>query len=486
MNYEIRDLTKEMILDKNFIPQIFKNYEDKEERNKILSEVYDTSKRLSIISKVKKNVQQYEKEHKLETLGDVINILNIGIDGKVEPTIDNYYNVIINDENISEHIKFNKLSNKFEYWNGNKCREWRDKDDAWVLSYIESEYDFYNLQKYEMAKNKTEDIFGYHPIKDLIEEKEWDGKPRIDRFLTDIMKCDDDEYSRELSRMIFYGGINRLYKPGCKFDYMVILMGKQGTGKTTIVDWLNIKTDFYREVISIDGGKGIESITGGWICEFAELLAMIRAKEVESLKGYITRLNDTYRPAYARNVISLKRQCIFIGTTNDFQFLVDKTGNRRYLPIEIHVKRGELYKHEEYVKEYILECWREAKALMENNKTYLVIPYELNDIIEEHQNMATDDDPKVGVIIDYLNNKEIGAKVCGQEIFVNCCNGLKKNYTPKDGREIGIIVGRLPEWKRKSSPVDFEGFGRQKYWVKEKEADIYDDTININTNDDLS
>lgn len=466
MQYDINELTKDELLNPAFIPQIYENYENIDERNKIIQEVLKVAKGKSVLSKVKKNIQRCETEYKMEQKNDIFNILVLGMNGKPEPTIDNYYNVMTSDEKITEHIKFNLLTNKFEYWNGNKCREWRDKDDAWLLSYIEGEYNFYNIQKYELAKNKTEDVFSYHPIKDIIEEKEWDGKPRIDKFLTDIMKCDKDSYSRELSRMIFYGGINRLYNPGCKFDYMIILMGNQGVGKSTIVDWLNIKNDFYREVTSIDGAKGIESINGGWICEFAELLAMIRAKEVESLKGYLTRVNDTYRPAYARNVISLKRQCIFIGTTNDFQFLVDKTGNRRYLPIEIHVNRGELHKHEEYVRDYILQCWREAKVLMEQGKTYLVIPSKYNSIIEDHQSMATDDDPKIGVITDYLNNKEIGSRICGQEIFVNCCNGLKKNYSSRDGREISIILRRFPEWKRSNSPVDFEEYGRQKYWEK--------------------
>ena len=483
MEVEIKELNKSQILDKDFIPQIFKNYDDKDEREEILKEVLEVAKKYSVVSKVKKSIQTCENEYNLQHMGNIFNILALGFDGTPEPTIDNYYNVITGDDDIASHIRFNLLTNKFEYWNKGKCREWRDKDDAWLLSYIEGKYKFYNLQKYELAKNKTEDKFAYHPIKDIIEEKQWDGKPRIDKFLSHIMKCEDDDYSRELSRMIFYGGINRLYKPGCKFDYMIILMGGQGLGKSTIVDWLNIKSDFYREVISIDGGKGIESITGGWICEFAELLAMIRAKEVESLKGYITRLNDTYRPAYGRNVISLKRQCIFIGTTNDFQFLIDKTGNRRYLPIEIHIKKGELYKHEQYVKNYILECWREAKYLLENNETYLVIPHKYNDIIEEHQSMATDDDPKIGVITDYLDNKDFGDKVCGQEIFVNCCNGLKKNYTPKDGREIAIILRRFPQWKRMNNPTDFEGFGRQKYWVKVQNPDEYDDTIKLFEND---
>lgn len=481
MEYDINDLDKEQLLHRDFIPEIFKNYNE-DEREEVIKEVYKVAKEKGVLTKIKRSVQQCENEYKMEQKNEIFNILVVGLNGKPEPTIDNYYNVMTSDKKIMSNIKFNLLTNKFEYWiNDKKHRDWQDKDDAWLLSYIEKEYDFYNLQKYELAKNKTEDFFSYHPIKQLIEASEWDKKPRIDRFLTDIMKCEDDEYSRELSRMIFYGGINRLYHPGCKFDYMIIFMGSQGVGKSSIVDWLNIKSDFYREVLSIDGGKGIESITGGWICEFAELLAMIRAKEVESLKGYITRLNDTYRPAYGRNIISLPRQCIFIGTTNDFQFLVDKTGNRRYLPIEIHLKKGELFKHEKQVKKYIIECWREAKYLMENDRTYLVIPSEYNDLIEEHQSMATDDDPKIGVITDYLNSKEIGDKICGQEIFVNCCGGLKKNYSSRDGREISIILRRFPEWKRINNAIDFEEFGRQKYWEKIAKEDIekYDDEITI-------
>lgn len=466
MEYELNELTKEQLLNKNFIPEIFKNYEDENERKEVITEVFKVAKEKGILTKIKKNVQKCENEYKIEQKNEIYNILVLGQNDKPEPTIDNYYNVMCSDDFILKHIKFNLLSNKFEYWSNGRCREWRDKDDAWLLSYIEKEYDFYNLQKYELAKNKMEDLVSYHPIKEIIEKEPWDKKPRIDKFLSKILKCEDDDYARELSRMIFYGGINRLYCPGCKFDYMVILMGSQGIGKSSIVDWLNLKPDFYREVLTIDGSKGIETITGGWICEFAELLAMIRAKEVESLKGYITRTNDTFRPAYGRNIISLPRQCIFIGTTNDFQFLVDKTGNRRYLPIEAHVKKGELFKHEEFVRNYILQCWREAKELMERGETYLVIPNKYNDIIEEHQSMATDDDPKVGVIADYLNNKEVGDKICGQEIFVNCCNGLKRNYSTRDGREISIILRRFPEWKRKNNAIDFEEYGRQKYWEK--------------------
>ena len=156
----------------------------------------------------------------------------------------------------------------------------------------------------------------YHPIKEKIESVEWDRKERIDKFLTKIMHCDDDDYSREVSRMIFYGGISRIYNPGCKFDYMTILVGEQGTCKSTIVDWLNIDCNSNKEIMSIDGKDGAEILRYGWICEFSELLAMIKNRMVEPMKAYVSRQVDTYRSAYASNWTDMPRHCIFIGTTN--------------------------------------------------------------------------------------------------------------------------------------------------------------------------
>ncbi len=469
MALEIKDLTKEQLLSKELIPQIFETYTDKEERNKILSEVLSVAKKHRLSTKIKREISAQKLEDDIIESGEIIENLTMGMNGSAEPTIDNYYYIITHDTDISTHIRYNLLSNKFEYWDNGLRRNWRDADDAHLLSYIETKYHFYNDKKYYQGLLKSQDFFAYHPIKDLIEREEWDGVPRIDKFLTTIMKCDDDDYSREVSRMIFYGGINRIYNPGCKFDYMVILIGQQGCNKSTIVNWLNISPQFYREVLSIDGSKGIESIDGGWVCEFAELLAMVRAKEVESLKGYITRLYDSYRPAYARNTVNLPRQCIFIGTTNEFQFLADKTGNRRYLPIEVHLKQGELLKNEKFVKNYIIQCWREAKVLMDAGKTYLVIPSEYNNLLLEHQDMAMNDDPKVGLIADYLDSKPLGYKVCSQELFVNCFNGIVSKQTTGTNKEIATIMQHFKNWKRVNSPIKFDKYGKQKYWVKNDE-----------------
>lgn len=464
---DINDITKEEMKNPGFIPSLFANYRG-EELDNVLSLVLDKAKSLRILTDVKKSIETYKKDNRALN-SYVYNMLVVSAKGEPEPTIDNYYAVMSNDDNIKECFKYDEFADQYQYYDKytKKIRPWKDSDDSFLISYIESTYGFCNELKYRHGFNKVMEEHKYHPLKNLLEEEEWDGVARIDRFLTDIMGCDDDVYSREVSRMIFYGGISRLYEPGCKFDYMPIFMGLQGLGKSTIVRWLALEDRFYREVTTIEGKEGMESIQGGWICEFAELLAMINSKSDASMKSFVSRTSDNYRKAYGKHVSYCPRECLFIGTTNDYQFLVDKTGQRRYLPIEINLQKGELFDNEQYVKDYILQCWREALYLYNNKKIYLSIPSKYENIIQEHREAAVEDDPKVGDILSYLDEKEDGYKVCAREIFVNCLSKLKNNYTSRDGREIGAIIKTVPCWIRVNNPIDFPEYGRQRYWIKD-------------------
>lgn len=465
---EIEDITKDELLNPEFIPSIFSNYNNENERDEVLTQVLARAGKLKIKTKVKKMIDECSWELLNRTSNNVYNLLVVNNMGEPEPTIDNYYNVMKNDKAINNCFRFDEFSGQYQYYDAKKkkVRPWTDSDDSNIRKYIETKYHFCNIPKYVDAFNVIMNENKYHPIKDIIEQEDWDGEERIDRFLVDILGCDDDDYSREVARMIFYGGISRLYNPGCKFDYMPIFISAQGIGKSTIVRWLALDDKYYREVTTIDGKEGIEAIQGGWMCEFAELLAMIRAREVEAMKSFVTRTTDTYRKAYGRHTSYCERTCIFIGTTNDYQFLVDKTGNRRYLPIEINLEKGELFRNEKYVKEYILNCWREALYLYRKKKTYMTIPVKYNEIVETKSNKAVEDDPIVGMIEDYLEQKEEGYCVCGLEIFTECLNNLKKNYTKQEGRNINMIIRRMSGWK----PGDvkrFEKYGRQRCWIKD-------------------
>lgn len=469
MEKDIQDFTGAELTNSGFIKSIFDGYKDPDERDKILCEIVEVAKREKVLGKVKKEIDRCKKDTRV--VNNIENnfikaLLIFGENGEPEPTVENYLSVMRNDEYIKNLFKYDVFARRIVCYDNNITRSWTDQDDSVLRAYIEKNYGIYNQLKYYDAFNTVLKERTFHPIKNIIEASDWDGKPRIDRFLTDILKCEDSDYMREVSRMIFYGGISRLYNPGCKFDYMPILIGKQGSYKSSIVKWLALNDSYYTDVSTIEGKEALDNIQGCWICEFAELLAMVRTKDVEAMKSFITRTIDRYRQSYDRRTGEYPRQCIFIGTTNDYQFLADKTGNRRYLPIEIGLKMGALNGKEHYVKDYILECWREALSLFKEGKTYLSIPSKYYKSIVIKQENVLEDDPKTGLILQYLNDKKVGEKVCGLEIFTSCFNGIKKNYSRGEAKEISRVMSYLNDWERGEKAFRFKEYGVQKYWEK--------------------
>lgn len=465
---DIDDLSRDELLDSGFIPSIFENYPNVNERNEILNQVMVVAKGKNVLTKVKNAINKYNKEMKAENIGgDAYVFMNITGNRKDDTTIENYKQAIINTKEIIEHIKFNEFSGKFErVLDNGVVRNWQDEDDAWILNVIEKNYGIRDKTTYYDSLLLCKSEISYHPIKEKIESIEWDGVPRIDKFLVDLMHCDDDDYSREVSRMIFYGGLSRIYNPGCKFDYMTILVGEQGTCKSTIVDWLNLGCNSNKEIMTIDGRDGAEILRYGWICEFSELLAMIKNRQVEPMKAYITRQTDTYRSAFAKNWTDLPRHCIFIGTTNSYNFLIDATGNRRFLPIEVRSSRGELYEKQEYVKNYIAQCWAECKYLYDKGETYLVLDKKYEELVNERVSQFVEDDPQKGLVQEYLHDKPVGYKVCVIEIYTQVFRNIQRKCSRTDSMLIGNYMREFKNWKLGHSSTRFPEYGTQRYWEK--------------------
>lgn len=387
-------------------------------------------------------------------------------------SVTNYDLVMQNDKYISEHLKYNEFTNNLEF----DGEIFTNSDLLNITSYLDRIYVLRDNTLIWNALNRPGNIERYHPIKDIIEYEEWDKTPRIDNFFQNICKCvakDEDTriYYREVARMLFYGGIKRLYEPGSKFDYMIIFKGNQGTCKTTLVRMLALDDAAYSEVTTIDGSEGIENIKGSWICEFAELLAMVRAREVESIKAFLTRQYDKYRPPYAHVSEIVPRSCIFIGTTNDIQFMGDMTGNRRYLPVEVHTDATEFFKNEEKIKKYILECWREAFYKYLHDEIYTTISADYFNILENIRAYYVDDNPIEGIVKGYLDSLPVGYEICGLEIYVKCFSGIRSKFTTRDSRTIATIMNKYPNWVRYNERKSFveEGYGQQRYWKKVSE-----------------
>lgn len=381
-------------------------------------------------------------------------------------TIENFMAILQGDGRLKDLFLFNELSNTPERIENGVPRRWTDEDDSWLRGYIEQKYHLYSPQKLDDALRVRFTQKRYHPVRDKIKSLVWDGKERIKRLLIDWMKADDCAYSEEVSRLIFAGGIHRIFNPGCKFEDMAVLIGKkQGEGKSTFVRWLAMEDRFFREVNEIDGQRGIEAVEGAWICEVSELLALKRTKEVEAAKSYFSRQVDTYRKPFDRRITENPRQCIFIGTTNTAEFLTDKTGNRRYYPVVCNNSGRDLFDHKEELKAYIEQCWAEAYALFLQDKLPPVLDKNLIKEVQYHQESALEDDYRVGMVTQYLNEKQDGETVCIIELWERA---LHESFKPnrKDSNELSLIMQNMPGWTKLNSPKRTSNWGVQRCWVK--------------------
>lgn len=390
----------------------------------------------------------------------------LAFDGKGQPlsTIDNFLLILRNDK-IFESLRFNLLSHSPEHIVDGKIERWQDKDDSKARFYIEQKYHIHNREKLDDALRILFSEREYHPIRQIIESVKWDGTSRIKELFIKWLKCEDTPYIREVTRLVFAGGIHRLYNPGCKFDDVAVFIGtKQGEGKSTFARWLAIQDDFFTEVTEIEGQKGIEAIEGAWICEIAELLAVTKTKEVEAVKSYITKLVDRYRRPFDRRTTDHKRQCIFIGTTNKEQFLTDKTGNRRWYPIKVNSSGYDLYDHKKEIQADILQAWAEAKYLYDNNELQPYADRNLLNDIKAKQGQATEDDYRVGMISEYLSHPHKD-KVCIMELWKYALDNEFSKPTRRDSNDIVQILQSIEGWERCGVERHPE-FGSQVFWHK--------------------
>ncbi|WP_287100403.1 virulence-associated E family protein [Mesorhizobium sp.] len=228
----------------------------------------------------------------------------------------------------------------------------------------------------------------FNPVLDYIDAQKWDGVPRIDTWLSRHLGAEDDELTRAFGRAMLTAGVRRVRRPGCKFDYVLVLEGAQGRGKSSALKVLAGGEDFFSDEVVIGQSykEQQELLQGKWIVELPELAGLNRS-EVRGVKQFISKTHDRARGAFQRSVEEMPRRCIFIGTTNDAEYLRDTTGNRRFWPVvtgKIDLKA---------LREDRNQLWAEAAAAEPKTPDPITIPETLWTLAAERQAARVAADP---------------------------------------------------------------------------------------------
>lgn len=322
----------------------------------------------------------------------------------------NFKEIFKNDLKFKNKIKFNSFDSEIYIMNDDNELEMFSENHIFdARLYIEEKYDLSCSNKdafFQGLKSCAMDNT-YNPLKDLITKTKWDGKERIKTLFSDYLGSEDNEYTEMVAIKIMVGAIARILNPGCKFDLMPILYGKQGIGKSYFVR--KLASDFVIEdlnKLSSQDKDEIMKIKNGWFVEVSELTALKNVSK-ENAKSFITQQENNYRELFSNLNCLYKRHNVFIGTTNSIDFLNDASGNRRFLPIEcgIHTPSKSIFsKDDDSLESNVQQIYAEALHMYKNGER-LYLSSEQDDMANTVREENEKNSPLFEYIYTYLSKK---------------------------------------------------------------------------------
>lgn len=420
---------------------------------------------------------------------------------KPAKTVDNVRIILENDPQIKDSVMFDEFSNRLYVigqlpWDlSGKRRDWKEADDAGLRWYMENVHHI-------TGKERIGDGFLMYCEKhrvNLVQQylnslPEWDGVPRLDTLFIDYLGAEDSAYTRAVARKSLCAAVARAMQPGIKYDTMPILAGPQGIGKSTLLRYLG--ADWFNDSLStFEGKEACEMIQGSWIIELQELNGLNKSEE-NAVKQFLSKTDDIYREPYGRRTGRYPRRCVFFGTTNDDEFLRDKTGARRFLPIDCMIRQPSKSVFNDLPGE-VPQIWAEALLAWRMGEPLYMERPELADAAREMQEAHAIHSAKEGIILDFLEQELpegwekrdlpsrklfwSGAarptdceyhkrdRVCAAEIWCEALSGDIRNFRRQDAAEINGILAQLDGWERSKNGIRFgASYGLQKGFVRKK------------------
>lgn len=438
--------------------------------------------------------------------------MDVDSKGSYRNTIENVVLILGHDPMLRGRLAFNAFQKQQMVLRNLPWRKverggsyFTDSDDACLRNYLERVYKLTAVNKIKDALDITFLYNSFHPVRDYLERLTWDGTKRVNELLIQYMGAPDEDYVRAVTRKSLVAAVARVFNPGVKFDNVLILVGAQGIGKSTIINKLG--KDWYSDSFgSLHNKEAYEQIQGVWIMEIGELAGLKKA-EVDDIKHFMSKREDKYRVAYGKRVENFPRQCVFFGTTNNRDFLQDPTGNRRFWPVDLTDANPEKNVFTDLTDNVIDQIWAEAYLLFKKGErlhlsaemesvaakaqqehmveythagavnAYLdkLLPVAWNDwnIYERRAwlevELATENVPEAEADLAAAGRPK-GVKqresVCAAEIWCELLGGSKKDMTRFNCKDLHAFLKNLDGWNMSKKAIRVPIYGPQKVYEK--------------------
>lgn len=409
--------------------------------------------------------------------------------------------ILANDPDFKGKLGYNLFNRRIDKtgmfpWDSEESSEWTDEDIAQLRGRLSHKYSMMVGQQtlYDAVLIESQ-LHPFHPVKEFIQTETWDGVPRVDKIFIDYLGAEDSAYTRAVTRLFFGAAVSRIFKPGCKYDTVIVLEGTQGAGKSTLLQKL-AGVKYFTDSL---GGMGNNKddymvLADSWIIELGELAAMKRT-EIEQTKRFISATSDKYRPPYGRTVIEMPRHVVFAGTTNQSFYLKDATGNRRWLPIPCEPELASKGIFDGSIEKMLHQIWAEAYYYYENDfkfGNWLDLKADIKEMALAKQQDAESEDLVRDKVIDYLDlevpvswydmslnerRDYIDAEMHGEELIIAVDTDItmqrdvittkevleelfnKNNRELLDlrgnaeAKKVGLVLSNLDNWKKQTIRV---------------------------------
>jgi len=260
--------------------------------------------------------------------------------GELVPHVSNIATILRHDARWRGVVAFDEFAQAtvkrtFPPYAFGRVGEWEAEDDSRTAAWLAQQHGLYvsSAQVTEAVELVAREA-RFHPVVDHLRQMRWDGTRRLKTWLRDYLGVADTLFTRAVARYFMRGMVRRVMEPGCKFDYCLVLEGAEGLRKSTLAMTLGGAWGSDVPLDLANNREAANAIHGRWVIEFSEMESVTRA-EAHLQKSFLSRQFDQYRPVYSRRNVKVPRQCVFIGTTNESEYIKEGQGARRFWPLEI-------------------------------------------------------------------------------------------------------------------------------------------------------